>query len=101
MCSLTRVLLTLSAIYFLDDSEAEQSGEIDTNFSFTDESYSFEDDENEVTGDIQCLFTKAKECKVTKPNKFLFVQRSMENTRQRVHMGNGMVTGMRHLLYIA
>ena len=32
-------------------------------------------------------------------------QRSMENTRQRVHMGNdmgnGMVTGMRHLLYIA
>ena len=102
MCSLTRVLLTLSAFYFLDDSEAEQSGEIDTNFNFTDESYSFEDDENEVTGDIQCLFTKAKECKFTKPskftkpNKFLFVpvslnwkeksksnvfQRSMENTR--------------------
>ena len=48
MCSLTRVLLTLSAIYFLDDSEAEQSGEIDTNFNFTDASYSFEDDENKT-----------------------------------------------------
>ena len=73
----TSIAITLSAIYFLDDSEAERSGEIDTNFNFTDESYSFEDDENEVTGDIQCLFTKAKECKFTKPNKFLFVPVSL------------------------
>ena len=26
-----------------------------------------------MTGDIQYLFTEAKECKFTKPNKFLFV----------------------------
>ena len=70
----TSIAITLSAIYFLDDGEAEQSGDIDTNFNFTDKSYSFEDDE---TGDIQCLFTKAKECKFPKPNKFLFVPVSL------------------------
>ena len=84
MCSLTRALLALSAIYFLDDREAEQSGEIDTNFNFTDASYSFEGDENEVSGDIQCLFMKAKECKFTKPNKFLFLPVSLNWKEKKV-----------------
>ena len=61
-------------IYSLDETEIDEPDEIASDLEAKE---SIEGEENEVSNDIQCLFTKANKVKFTKPNKFLFVPVSL------------------------